>query len=210
MGKTFKLKKKKTMENYYLHKNYVHRLDNQFFDDTPYKDQYQDDVYSSAKDVVDREGYTKLIDIGTGSGFKLMKYFNNLDTIGVDLEPTINFLKKTYPSKKWSDLASIDGNIEYDLIICSDVIEHIPEPNKFINEINKIKFKKIMFSTPDRLNMYGFDHQGPPLNPSHVREWSMDEFNKYISEFYNVEEHFKSSPNSNTQIILCSKKDLYA
>lgn len=193
------------MENYCLPENYRHRLDNQFFDDTPYQDQYQDEVYSLAKKISDSQKYNKIIDIGTGSGFKLVKYFDNAYTIGVDLEPTISFLKKTYPNKNWCDLSDIDKNTEFDLVICSDVIEHIPEPNSFIEEINKINFKKVLFSTPERLTMYGFNQQGPPVNTAHVREWTMDELKEYIGRFYNIENHYKEL-NSNTQMILCTKK----
>ena len=39
-----------------------------------------------------------VLDIGTGSGFKLLKYFNNYDTIGMDLTPTVNWLKSKYPN----------------------------------------------------------------------------------------------------------------
>lgn len=194
------------MQNYNLKKEYVSRLENHYFDDTPYKDEYQNEVYEEAKNISNKNKYSNIIDIGTGSGYKLIKYFDQQNTIGVDLEPTITFLKNKYPNKKWSSLESVDKNFEYDLIICSDAIEHIPEPTSFINEINKIKFKKIVFSTPDKLSMYGGEHFGPPSNPSHVREWDMNEIYNYLSNFYIVEKHFKIDPNSNTQIIVCSKK----
>jgi len=194
------------MENYNLKKEYIHRLENYYFDDTPYKDEYQDDVYEEASLISITNKYNNIIDIGTGSGYKLIKYFNKQNTVGVDLEPTLIFLKNKYPNKKWSNFESIDENFDYDLVICSDVIEHIPEPNSFLFEINKLKFKKIVFSTPDKLAMYGMEHFGPPSNPSHVREWDMNELYNYLSKFYNIEKHFKSSPNSNTQIIVCTKK----
>jgi hypothetical protein len=37
------------MKNYYLPENYIHRLNNHFFDDTPYSGQYQDEVYFLSK-----------------------------------------------------------------------------------------------------------------------------------------------------------------
>ena len=193
-------------ENYCLPIGYRDRLNNTYFDDTPYKDEFQDDVYSTAKNVLIENNYKTVIDIGTGSGFKLIKYFDNLKTIGVDLGPILIYLQKKYPNKIWCDLESINKEEEYDLIICSDVIEHIPNPDIFIEKINTINFKTIVFSTPDRINMYGGNHMGPPVNSSHVREWSMDEFNEYLNQHYLINKQLKSTPNSNTQIVICSKK----
>lgn len=194
------------MEDYCLPKNYNSRKDNQYFDDTPYKDEFQDDVYQEAKKLVIDNNYNNILDIGTGSGYKLIKYFNEYNTIGVDLAPTILFLMKTYPNKTWCELSLVDKNIDFDLIICSDVIEHINDLNSFLLNLNTFNFKKIIFSTPDKFNMYQSEHLGPPSNPAHVREWTMKELNNYLSKIYNIEKHFKSNQASNTQIIVCSKK----
>jgi 2-polyprenyl-3-methyl-5-hydroxy-6-metoxy-1,4-benzoquinol methylase len=194
------------MNNYFLPENYTHRIDNSYFDDTPYKDEYQDDVYQEAKRIVDEFGYKKIVDIGTGGGYKLIKYFNDKNTIGVDLQPTIEFLKKTYPDKSWCSFEELDSKSKFDLFICSDVIEHVSELDGFIKKLNSFNFKHIVFSTPDKLQMYGCEHMGPPSNPSHVREWNMSEISNLLGEYYTIKKHFKSDPNSNTQIIVCSKK----
>ena len=65
----------------------------------------------------------KVIDIGCGTGFKLIKYLGEFDTIGYETEPSIDFLKKTYPNRKWinsgkpSKTFNKDGNKNCDLII---------------------------------------------------------------------------------------------
>lgn len=192
---------------YNITENYTHRLDNSFFDDTPYKDEYQDDVYAISRKIKDENNYKITLDIGCGSGYKLIKYFSDITIVGVDIEPTVTFLKINYPDKTWCEWSSLDKSLKYDLIICSDVIEHIPEPNAFLKDLNSLNFNTIVFSTPDRLNMYKHNHLGPPSNPSHVREWTMPEFYEYISTTFDVIDHLKSSPESNTQIIVCKKKN---
>lgn len=189
-------------ENYCLPENYNHRLNNSFFDDTPYKDEYQDCVYSKAKEIVIKNKYKSIGDIGTGSGYKLIKYFDNYDTIGIDLEPTLSWLKNNYPFKKWSTMDDLKET-NMDIIICSDVIEHIPDLNSFMLELVSLNFNKIIISTPDKQAMYGHNHIGPPANLSHVREWNQLELNKYISKFLNIEEQVAFI---NTQIVVCSKK----
>ncbi len=191
--------------NYFLPTNYSARLNNSFFDDTPYKDEYQDDVYLYAKNILVKDNLTTILDIGTGSGYKLVKYFNEFDTLGVDLEPTLSFLKKNYPNNNWCSFEDINSTKTFDIIICSDVIEHIPNPTEFLYLINKLNFNGLILSTPNKTNMYGYEHIGPPENGAHVREWNPTEFNNYISSIFNVKDHYMPV-NSNTQLIFCEKK----
>ena len=193
------------MKKYCLPDEYVYRFNNTYYDDTNCKDEHQNDVYETALDVLMTNNYNNVIDIGTGSGFKLIKYFSKYNTIGVDLEPTLSFLKNTYPNNTWLNLDELDLTSEYDLIICSDVIEHIPEPTSFIEKLNKFNFKKIVFSTPDKFKVYNCEHFGPPRNPAHVMEWNISEFNDYLKQFYTIEKHFKTSDERDTQIVICSK-----
>ncbi len=190
------------MDRYCLPDDYNHRLDNSFFDDTPYKDEYQDEVYAEAKKIVLNNKYTSILDIGTGSGFKLLKYFSEYRTLGIDVEPTITFLRHQYPEKEWGDFDSISES--YNLAICSDVIEHVTDPDEFIASINNLDFDKIIFSTPDRDSMYGAGTIGEPLNSAHVREWTMSEFYCYLSRHFMIEYQLKVEPN--TQILVCTKK----
>jgi SAM-dependent methyltransferase len=194
------------MDVYCLPDNYSHRLNNAYFDDTSFKDEYQDDVYDAAEATLKENDFKSIVDIGTGSGFKLIKHFDKYDTFGIDLEPTVTFLRRQYPEKKWGGLHELPVDGRYDVFICSDVIEHIPEPNGFLEELLKYDFKKIVFSTPDKLHMYSGLQLGMPSNTAHVREWDMIEFNKYLSKYFVIEKHFKSNEGSNTQIAICSKK----
>jgi hypothetical protein len=189
------------MDRYCLPDNYKHRLSNSFFDDTPFKDEYQDEVYAKAKEILLKQGYSSVLDIGTGSGFKLIKYFDKYRTYGVDLDPTLVFLRKEYPNKSWGNFNSIQG--KHDLVICSDIIEHIPYPDEFLKKILNLDFEEIIFSTPDRDSLYK-DSLGEPSNPAHVREWNMSEFRCYLNKFFNVEHQEKYEPN--TQIVICTKK----
>ena len=46
----------------------------------------------------------KVVDIGSGSGFKLVKYLSKeFETIGIETEPAISHLRKTYPDQVWID-----------------------------------------------------------------------------------------------------------
>jgi 2-polyprenyl-3-methyl-5-hydroxy-6-metoxy-1,4-benzoquinol methylase len=90
-----------------------------------------------------------------------------------------------------------------DLVIASDVIEHLLEPDEMLKFIvDKIDPRYVVISTPDRnLLRYGI-HNGPPLNAKHIREWSMPELHAYLSEFLEIIEHFISSAPQATQCVL--------
>lgn len=189
------------MDKYCLPDIYNHRLNNSFFDDTPYKDEYQNEVYSEAKRLTVQMEYKTILDIGTGSGFKLIKFFKEYDTTGIEIEPTLSWLKNKYPDRIWKSPDELQG--EYDVVICSDVIEHIQYPDKFLEKINQLSFKVAVFSTPDRSTMYSGQNFGPPLNPAHIREWNMDEFFCFVGKYFRIINQLKYLPN--TQVIVCTK-----
>jgi 2-polyprenyl-3-methyl-5-hydroxy-6-metoxy-1,4-benzoquinol methylase len=192
------------MKKYCIKESYIHNLKNQDFDDTVLEDQWQKEVYEFAERIFRENRFQSVMDIGTGSGFKLMKHFKNFKTLGIDVPATVKFLNHKYPDREWSD--SFTPVTGYDLIIASDVIEHIPDPDTLLNLIVECNPKLVLLSTPNRLLMYGYDHNGPPTNLSHVREWNMSEFQQYINTKFKVLKHFIINQSQSTQLILCSLK----
>jgi hypothetical protein len=191
-------------ENFFIHDGYQPRLANDFFDDTSNDDQWQLEVYQFAREIADRDGLSTVCDIGCGSGYKLMRYFKDFDTLGLELPQTYNYLVKKYPTRKWqvADFSAAP-NFQPDLVIASDIIEHLPNPDELLRYIKLLKPKQIVLSTPARNLLLSASHDGPPTNPAHVREWSFAEFRKYIGEYFDIEEHFISNPAQATQCILC-------
>ncbi len=172
-------------------------------DDRLGTDEYQDEVYAFARRIFNEHSLTTVLDIGCGSGFKLMKYFVNVDTTGVESPQTLKFLREKYPDRKWLEAGAVLWPKTYDLIIAADVIEHIIDPTPFVAGIRTLKPKYLAISTPDR-NVWKNALKGPPVNSCHVREWTMPEFRNYMSRFFTVEEHFISNQEQGTQCMLCT------
>jgi hypothetical protein len=144
----------------------------------------------------------KIVDIGCGSGYKLIKYLGTFETIGVETEPCYSFLKSNYPNNKWIQSGESEKNFIYynellnpDMVICSDVIEHIINPDILIDYLLSLKSRYYIISTPCRNilcnhpsfnDAYKKHWNGPPKNRCHVQEWTMDEFKKYISKKFNI------------------------
>ncbi len=190
-------------ENYFIQGGYRARLQNEFFDDTGLKEEYQKEVYQFAREIADREGLRRIADVGCGSGYKLMRYFQRLETVGYDLGPTVEYLRKTYPDREWrvSDF-SVPPAFEADLVICADVIEHLPDPVPLVRWLESFGAPWIVISTPDRSLFLRGDFWGPPANPAHVREWTMAEFRAFMSDYFTIEAHFISNGAQATQCLL--------
>lgn len=195
------------MENtssYGIRDGYVHRLDNAFFDDTPYKDEWQREVYELALEVGGSLGVETVADVGCGSGYKLLKYFSHLSTTGFDLEPTLSYLKSTYPDRDWRP-SDFSAPVEpVDLVICSDVVEHIPYPDQLMRFLQSLTGRCLVISTPDRQRVYGHDQSGPPQNPAHCREWTTAEFEAYVSRWFKVMRAVITNEAQATQALVCA------
>jgi len=142
---------------------------------------------------MEKKGFNKIIDIGCGSGYKLIKYLGKYETIGYETEPCISFTKKTYTNHKWinSGEQSIsfnnEGDKQCDLIISADVIEHILDSSELINFMKSFSCNYFLISTPCLdvfVNHFGRNRDGPPQNTAHVREWTFDEFKMYLSKHF--------------------------
>jgi len=198
---------------FFIKRSYIHRNSYTHFDDTPLRDEYQDSVYRHARALADRENHRSVFDIGCGSGFKLIKHFSDLTTVGSEIEPTLEWLRLTYPDNAWilSDFTS-PPPFSPDLVVCSDVIEHLVNPNSLLQFIASICFKHLLLSTPERdavqMRQVGYLHDGPPQNPSHVREWSFNELRDYLSQYFRVIDHLlvqnPHESRADCQVIVCT------
>lgn len=192
-------------KNYFIKKGYKHRRSYSHYDDTGLEDQYQDKVYEVALDVMKRNSLRSVYDIGCGSGFKLIKYFKDYNFIGSEIQSTLDWLVEKYPNHNWEQ-SNFEKRVNTDLFICSDVIEHLVDPDKLLDFLENSEFKFAVISTPERdaVQMYqrGYTWDGPPQNRSHTREWSYSEFYNYLNNRFEIVDHFMTK-NKAERISLC-------
>lgn len=206
--------KKFKKENYFIDKSYVSREEFVTCEQMNHTDQFQDEVYLAAKNIFDQNNFKSVLDIGCGSAFKLIKYFGNEKLTGLELEPNLTFIKEKYPDKDFRE-SNFNKNLEgqFDLIICSDVIEHLLDPDELLNFISKIDFKALVISTPERniiqqlQKSFGWEVniKGPPHNKMHVREWTGNEFKNYIENYFKINFHFLTKNQVECQVVVCTK-----
>jgi len=197
-------------KNYCIKQFYRSRKEYFHYDDTSEEDNWQLEVYLHALGLMKKNNLQSIIDVGCGSAYKLVTYFDDYDTIGLEVPENVEWLKEKYPNKKWmiADFSQ-KTDLHADIVICSDVIEHIVDPDDLIDYIKNISFRFLVISTPDRSLLYkpwnkGF--WGPPGNPAHQREWSFKEFYKYMASNFNVIDHRVTNLAQWTQMIICQKR----
>lgn len=198
------------VDRFFIKKYYLARETYFHYDDSAEEDKWQLEVYLYAYHLMKRHGFETVMDVGCGSGYKLVKYLGDFKTIGFELDVNLPKLNKKYPDRKWI-LSNFDSNEIFDseLIVCSDVIEHLVDPDILLNWIKRQNCKLIVLSTPDRDLVYkegANGRDGPPNNPAHVREWNFNEFSNYISHHFEVLTHQITNREQATQMIVCKNK----
>ena len=149
------------------------------------------DGYSPA--TMRQQGYRSVLDLGCGSGYKLIHELGEFETTGLELECNLARLRTRYPDRNWqlSDLGR-PPHQHFDLVICADVIEHLVDPDTLLDSLLAIDFHRLIISTPDRSLLHrpwNRRYWGPPRNRAHQREWTFREFSRYISPTFEILDH---------------------
>ncbi len=179
-------------------------------DDSPFEDQWQLEVYLHALGLRTKHDLKSVVDIGCGSAYKLRTYFKAYERTGLELPVNVQKLKTQFPNERWlvSDFQKEPG-LSADVIICSDVIEHLLDPDELTEFIKRIAYKYLVISTPDRNLLYHpwkRGYWGPPSNPAHQREWAFEEFGKYLSQHFTLVDHRVTNLYQHTQMAICTPK----
>jgi 2-polyprenyl-3-methyl-5-hydroxy-6-metoxy-1,4-benzoquinol methylase len=149
---------------------------------------YQWAVYQWANLVIKEKKIFRVADVGCGFAYKLHKLYRNnpnLELWGIDQPNAIALCKKHYSFGNWLGI-----NLEKEptvppkkcgLVICSDVIEHLENPDLLIEYLKTLVLDDgyILITTPERDILRGKGSLNCP-NAAHTREWNTKEFRAYL------------------------------
>ena len=195
------------MNNYLIKEGYRCNLDTSgraipYDDDERSAEIYQVKVYLFAARLIRKRKLQSVMDIGCGLGVKLKQHILPVckNIVGIDREHAIRYCIQQHSFGRWEidDIEHPRAVFEdpFDLIIAADVIEHLVNPTSLLEYIKHHAHRDtiILLSTPDRDAVSGRNSAGPPINKSHVREWSRREFYDYISSSgFEILKHFNVS-----------------
>ncbi len=190
--------------NLHLPANYLRREAEAYFDDSANTDQWQADVYRLGAMLHPQS----VLDIGTGSAFKLQKCFSNAKRVGTDVARTVDKLRARQIGEDWrvSDFTERWAE-RFDLVILADVIEHLLDPCAalaFAVAHLAPVHGAILVSSPARDYLTGAYHRptGLPRNPAHVQEWAHRELVALCADFAAIQ--FAAVVEPHTSVVLCT------
>ncbi|RJR16740.1 MAG: class I SAM-dependent methyltransferase [Nitrospiraceae bacterium] len=152
-------------------------------------------LFSCVKDLQ----VMSVLDAGCGEGFVLSEFRNR--NVGVQLEgvdfseAALNMGRKMFPylNLKKENIYNLPyKDNSFDLVICTEVMEHLETPRKVLDEIMRVSKKYCLFSVPNEpffmisnflrgknLTRWGNDIE-------HIHHWSSSAFKALIGEKLNV------------------------
>lgn len=149
-----------------------------------------------------------VMEIGCGEGllaYRIFQHFNQVDYFGIDLDDEIitearnNCKKANFDVGSVYDLSKYYQN-QFDVIIVSEVLEHIKTPEQALKEIKKLKSNHLLFSVPNEpiwriLNMARFKYLNHFGNtPGHIQHFSKKTFNNLLAKHFDILEAKKVFP----------------
>lgn len=165
---------------------------------------YQFGVYRLASKLIRERGVRRLVDVGCGCGAKLAwVHARNpeVEIFGIDQEHAVAHCRSEFDFGQWlvddfEHPGEATRDVRGDLVICSDVIEHMQSPDLLLDYL-KLRLADggaILLSTPDRDLLRGVDCNNCP-NAFHIREWNFEELELYLEDRgFEILEHVRQMP----------------
>lgn len=128
-----------------------------------------------------------VLDVGCGEGFTLKRLQDKgigKNYQGVDSsEKAIRLGKKENPNLKLEigDIYSLKfKDKSFDLIICTEVLEHLENPKKALGELKRVSKKYLLISVPNEpwFTFSNYTQWGKDIG--HINKWSKRRFSKLL------------------------------
>lgn len=174
---------------YRLPSEYSSRSDVSPHVDAPSDVIHQPHVYELAIRIAERSSASRIIDVGCGNCAKLATVDHKFELIGIDAPHARVLARSHCPNLEFYETDLENGLDDFapslfdeSVVICSDVLEHLARPERLASDLARVESRTIamLLSTPDRSRARGLGDNGPPANASHVREWTAEEFVRFL------------------------------
>jgi ubiquinone/menaquinone biosynthesis C-methylase UbiE len=155
--------------------------------------------YSEFLREIELLGPKSILDVGCGEGFtleRIRKLHIGEKLEGIDfLKTAIDIGKKIHPDVTLREASAYDlpykDNL-FDVLLCSEVLEHLEDPEKALAEIQRVTKKYAVLSVPNEpifmisnfVRGKNWSRWGNDIE--HINHWSTGAFQKFVSTKFNV------------------------
>jgi 2-polyprenyl-3-methyl-5-hydroxy-6-metoxy-1,4-benzoquinol methylase len=166
-----------------------------------------DNFYKVLLDEVKRLKPATILDAGCGEGITLQKLKDakiGKKLEGFDaLDRAIKIGKKLHPqlSIKKGNIYQIQSRDDaYDVVICSEVLEHLERPEEALKELVRVSKRYIVVSVPNEpLFMLGNFLRGKNVkrwgnDPEHIQHWTNRKFAEFVAKHAKIRTNITPLP----------------
>jgi ubiquinone/menaquinone biosynthesis C-methylase UbiE len=152
-------------------------------------------------------GAEKILDAGCGEGFVvsyLLQGNDRLAITGIDCSPqAIEMARQMVPGVLFDvgDLREMPyGDDSFDLVMCLEVLEHLPDPHKGLRELRRVTSTHCLVSVPHepffRATNFLRGKHVPAWgrDPEHLQHWTARQFRRLVQQYLEIERFVYSFP----------------
>ncbi len=123
------------------------------------------------------------IDVGCGSSPIITRY--NSDSLGTDFNNNkVTFMKEKCQNVKFTNHSINKISKTFPQVLCLEVIEHLEEPEKMIEQLARLSDSKVIIATPDYKKwLWHLAEKFTPYKEEHVTRFDKEKLEKACRKF---------------------------
>jgi 2-polyprenyl-3-methyl-5-hydroxy-6-metoxy-1,4-benzoquinol methylase len=152
-------------------------------------------------------GAERILDAGCGEGFVvsyLLQKNDRLAITGIDCSlEAVEMARQMVPGVllEVGDLREMPcSDDSFDLVMCLEVLEHLPDPNKGLRELRRVTSAYCLVSVPHepffRATNFLRGKHVPAWgrDPEHLQHWTAGQFRRLVERYFEIEQFVYSFP----------------
>ena len=153
---------------------------------------------ASILELVEQSGAHQILDVGCGEGF-VLRYLREHSTIpvaGIDIDRSVLNVARHLNSRNVILQGDISGlplaEESYDLILCNQVLEHLGDPLRALEELQRVAGRHCIISVPREPHyritnlLIGSNISRWGDDADHRQRWTRSAFHHVLSSFFRV------------------------
>lgn len=159
------------------------------------------------KNAIDETGAVRILELGSADGY-VVKYLKDrnraLELWGVDIDREALLQARKINSEAHFEYGDVEAGVlpegQFDVAMALEVLEHIPNTEAALLNIQKLDAKYFIISVPREpffriLNFLRGRHWERLGNhPEHVHTWRKNKFRQIISKYFTIKKDYSSFP----------------